>query len=372
MVGAGGNMIDSNDNPHGDADDYGEPEPKPSLRDRWRGFAAARGPMLAGKLDQTERSFLGALRFVALLAAGVLILVSVGLLVLGFIMQWESADAVETERVAVTGAELAPPQAPAPSPAAQPQREAPRWSRILPEAFRNRYYGLYRSAFAPSYRQGEKPLEAPQFFELMFPDDALDLIEFFDDGRIALAERAGEGGTRPLLESLLAALQEASATDAVRGELQGYKSAQRVEVCRSVQRTRTRSIEQWDYGAQSCPYWFEPPYGCMGRRQVSEPYQARECSMQFPDQLADPARLMRDLQGRYFGALDAKIAASQRDAETRRMEIISRNARGKGAVWDAVFLFGAFLTLMFLYLLVALERHHRTMARAMAARPAEQ
>jgi hypothetical protein len=93
--------------------------------------------------------------------------------------------------------------------------------------------------------------------------------------------------------------------------------------------------------------------------------------MQFPDALADPARVMRDLQARYFLNLSFKIESAQRDAELRRMEAVNRVASGRGAMLDAVYLFAAFLTLMFLYLIVALERHHRAIARKLTPEGAE-
>jgi hypothetical protein len=88
--------------------------------------------------------------------------------------------------------------------------------------------------------------------------------------------------------------------------------------------------------------------------------------MQFPDQLANPAQVMRDLQSRYFLAANDKIAISERDAELQRREIADRNAFGSNAVWYAILAFGSFLSVMFLYLLVALERHHRALSRRLA------
>jgi hypothetical protein len=351
-------------------DDWREEEAKPSLRQRWRAWRAGQAPLVTARLDRTERSFLGILRLSALLVAALLVLSAVAFFLVGLALQVPNPSSVATEQVQVAGSDLAPPPAsPAPE-QNRPQREQPRWERVLPAEFRNQYFALYRSAFAPAYRKNEKALEAPQFFELMFPAEALDQVEYFDDAKLAVPEGGQTEGMRPILSSLLSTMKEAATQAAVRKELQGYRAAQKVEVCRSVSRTRTRWVEQWDYSATNCPYWFEPPYGCMGRRQVSEPYQARECSMQFPDQLADPAQVMRDLQSRYFMALNDKVAGAQRTAELRRMEIAAQNQSGRDAVWQAVLAFAAFLALMFLYLMVALERHHRTIARNLAPPPA--
>jgi hypothetical protein len=350
--------------------EWGEEEEKRSLRGRWRAWRGVRAPLIAAKLDETERSFLGILRSSALFAAAALILIAIATLLFGLALQVSSPDSVETERVQVNGSDLAaPPATPAPE-QDRPRREEPRWARVLPAEFRNQYFALYRSAFAPAHRQNEKALEAAPFFELMFPAEALDQVEYFDDAKLAAADGDQAAAMRPILASLLSTVKEAAAQEGVRKELQAYRAAQKVEICRSVTRTRTRWVERWDESATNCPYWYEPPYGCMGRRQVSDPYQARECSMQFPDQLADPARVMRDLQSRYFTALNDKVAAAQRSAELRRMEIVAQNQSGRDAVWQAVVAFAAFLGLMFLYLMVALERHHRTIARNLAAPPA--
>jgi hypothetical protein len=349
-------------------DDWRE-EGRPSFLARWRAWRGGQAPLIAERLDRTERSFLGVLRSSALFGAAALILCAIGFLLLGLALQLSDPDSVETEQVQVNGTDLAAPPATPMAEQSRPRREQPRWERVLPAEFRSQYFALYRSAFAPSYRKNEKALDPPQFFETMFPGEALDQVEYFDDAKLATPEGGATEGMRPILSSLLSTMKEAATQGAVRKELQAYRDAQKVEICRSVTRTRSRWVDGWDSSATHCAFWYEPPYGCMSRRQVSEPYQARECSMQFPDQLADPARVMSDLQSRYFTALNDKVAGAQRSAELRRIEIVGQNQSGRDAVWQAVLAFAAFLALMFLYLMVALERHHRTIARNFAPPP---
>jgi hypothetical protein len=351
-------------------DDWREPvEDLP--RASWWKRLRTRGARLDGRLDGVERPFLALLRATALVVAALLILASIILLLLGFGLQVQRPDSVSAEPVSIEAADLAAPAAPQASPAPAGGAQLERWARVLPAEFRTAYYQLYRQAFVPSYRATEKPLEQAPFFQELFPDDVLDTIESFNDERLAAAS-AGDGAAdrqsqmRPVLASLLSAVQGAAGQEAVRRELLAYKAAQRVQVCRNVQRTRTRSVERWDSLSTNCPYWFEPPYGCMGRQELREPYQERVCSMQFPDQLANPAQVMRDLQSRYFLAANDKIAISERDAELQRREIADRNAFGSNAVWYAILAFGSFLSVMFLYLLVALERHHRALSRRLA------
>jgi hypothetical protein len=352
-------------------DDWREPAEEVQRVSWWKRLRA-RGARLDRRLDGVERPFLALLRATALVVAALLVLASIVLLLLGFGLQVQRPDSVIAEPVSIAASDLASPAAPQapPVPASGPQLE--RWARVLPTEFRTAYYQLYRQQFVPSYRATEKPLEQAPFFRELFPDDVLDTIESFNDERLAAAT-AGEKGpdrqseVRPVLASLLSAMQGAAGQEAVRRELQAYKAAQRVQVCRNVQRTRTRSVERWDPMATNCPYWFEPPYGCMGRQQLQEPFQERVCSMQFPDQLANPAQVMRELQARYFLAANEKIATSERDAELQRREIADRNAFGTNAVWYAALAFGSFLSVMFLYLLVALERHHRAMSRRLGS-----
>lgn len=344
-------------------------------RSRWLSSFRHRRSQAGRRLDSVERSFLSVLRGAALGAAAVLVLGSVIMLVLGFGLQIQSPDSVKAEQIEVTAQDLAPVQTSPSRPEARPEAQEPRWARVLPADFRRRYYQLYRTAFAPSYRRNEKPLEERPFFEQLFPDQVLDQIEFTDASLLKANQAEGEGeeqsGSRTVLGELVAAVESAAGQPSIRRELQGYQAARQVEVCRDVQRTRTRWVERWDYSATNCPYWFEPPYGCMGRRQVSEPYQARTCSMQFPENVPNPAQVLRSLQDRFFYALNDKVAGSMRDAELRRQQIVERNAFGRDTVWKAVLAFAAFLSLMFLYLLVALERHHRAIRAKLAPAASE-
>lgn len=338
---------------------------------RWRAWFQRRAPQINGRLDGAERSFLGLLRVVALVTAGLLVVASIVLLILGFGLQIQDPDSVQADQVDVTSADVVPPPAPQAAPQNRQAAQQPRWARDLSPEFRRQYYQLYRSAFAPSYRPNEQPLEERAFFEQMFPDEVLNEIEMADDSRLRPPESdetaARQGGDeRLLLLSLRRAVEGAAAQESVRRELQAYKTAQRIQVCRNEERMRSRSVEYWDYSARNCPFWYDPPYGCMSRRQVSEPYQERVCRMQFPEDLANPQQVMRGLQNRYFAALNDKIAASLRDAELQRQRIFERNESGKDWVWKSVLAFVAFLGLMFLYLLVALERHHRAISRRLA------
>ncbi|MFN3726284.1 MAG: hypothetical protein ACK4SZ_08265 [Allosphingosinicella sp.] len=343
-----------------------------SRASRWRAWFERRAPQINRRLDGAERSFLGLLRAVALVTAGLLIVASIVLLALGFGLQIQDPDSVQVNPVEVTPVDVVPPPAPQAAPANRQAAQQPHWARVLSPEFRRQYYQLYRSAFAPSYRPNERPLEQQAFFEQMFPDEVLDEIEMVDDSRLQLSqggEEAGRqgGNERLLLVSLRSAVEGAAGQEGVRRELKAYKDAQRIQVCRNEERTRSRAVEYWDYSARNCPYWYEPPYGCMSRRQVSEPYEERVCRMQFPEDLANPMQVMRGLQNRYFAALDGKIAGSLREAELQRQRILERNQSGKDWVWKAVLAFVAFLGLMFLYLLVALERHHRAISRRLAS-----
>lgn len=331
-----------------------------------------RGAKLDRGMDGVERPFLALLRAAALTLAALLITGSLALLLFGLGMQVQRPDSVEAQPVRVEPADLAPPAAP--QQASEPSAAArqPRWVRALPPDFRAAYFQLYRSAFAPFYRANERPLEQSQFFQQLFSDNVLDQIESISDNRLQVAPAetpSQQAQMRPLLRELLATMEGTVRQSGVQRELQAYKSAQRVQVCRDVTRTRTRWVEQWDYSANHCPYWYEPPYGCMSRRQVSQPYQERVCSMQFPGEIANPAQVMNDLQARYFIALNDKVAASEREAALQRQQISERNAWGSDSVWKAALAFGAFLGVMFLYLLVALERHHRMLSRRLAPPP---
>lgn len=78
-----------------------------------------------------------------------------------------------------------------------------------------------------------------------------------------------------------------------------------------------------------------------------------------------------DLSGAYqdrdLSRLAQKKDANAAAAERERDEIIADNLNGKVRLWSALNVVGGFLVLMFLFLLIALERHQRKIAASVGS-----
>lgn len=353
--------------PDDSSHDYYSEEPEPSLFERLRVRGRRVGRTVSVWFSKAEQSYLSLLRQTSLLAATLLLFGAILLFVGGLVLQFGNPDGIRPEEVSVATSDVVSvPESGPTRTAAKPTDTAPRWNRVLPAAFRERYYSLFRSSFAPYYRRADKAPDRNAFFAALFPDDRLNYIEAFDDARLADADQSTD--SRPLLTSLQTIVAAAAAHPTSIRELKAYQAAKRVQVCDTVRRTRTRYETYWNSLATSCPYWYESPYGCSDTRAVSQPYTERVCRMEFPGEIANPHNVMLRLQDRYFAALDRKIQSADAMVDERRQAMMLRKANGSMAIETAVKAFLAFLGLMFIYILVAIERHHRVFTRMLAGR----
>lgn len=344
-------------------------EPEPSRWGRFRARGRSWGRSAAEWFNKAEHSYLAFLRQTSLVAATLLIFGAALLFIAGVALQFGNPAGIQPEQVSVSTGDVISAPAPAPAkPAAEAADTPPRWSRVLPADFRERYFRTFQSNFAPYYRQGDKRPDRKTFFETMFPDPILDYVEGFDDARLAGSADAQEQDLRPLLANLQAIVAAAAADSGTKRELQGYRSAKKVQVCETVRRERVRYESYWNSLSTSCPYWYETPYGCSDTRAIREPYTERVCRMEFPDEVANPQNVMLRLQERYFGALDRKLQSAEAEADERRAQLMERKANGRAAISTSVKIFLGFLALMFVYILIALERHHRVISRTLASR----
>jgi hypothetical protein len=88
--------------------------------------------------------------------------------------------------------------------------------------------------------------------------------------------------------------------------------------------------------------------------------------MQFPEGTQSHAQIFRAFQDRYFSLLQERREANSSAAEKKRQDIIASISDGKLSLLTALQVLGAFLALMFFFLLIAIERHQRRISRAMA------
>jgi hypothetical protein len=229
--------------------------------------------------------------------------------------------------------------------------------------FAGRYYELYRTKFEP-YRQAE--------------DKQLSLTEFDDSflntsARLAAVAKGDVkfSDDQSDLEALLAVMNEAADKPMTRGRLEKYRAARKTPVTRSVDKVRTEFQRGWDSSATSCPNWYDNPVGCAVIRPVSIPYTEQVTELQYPKGTQSPAQVFRAFQDRFFDLLQQRREANAAKANGERESIVSGIADGKLSLVTAMEMLGAFLVLMFFFLLIAIERHQRRIAEVTMALPAE-
>jgi hypothetical protein len=315
---------------------------------------------------RAENSYLAILRYAALAGATIFVIIAMMLLLWGSLMQFGSTTSAP-EPVTITGADLASAIAVTKvtsSADSEVKLSEPDWRQAFPAAFQTAYFNLYRKQFEPHIRQGDVKFAKTQFLDAVFPKEflkeygALTSInvdpESIPDG---LNQRIGTNDQHDL--AFFNAMTAAGRNSAVERELGTYKSAKKTEVCRNVIENRKRAVDGWDSFSTSCGLWYEYPYGCPATRQVSEAVTKRQCSMQFPENIQNPIGIMKELQSQFVMQLTAKETQSIEAARARSDKAVFRKAQGLDAIGKAGWAFIGFLAIMFLYLAIALERHHR-------------
>lgn len=319
---------------------------------------AARPPLrtrAAALLDRVEAAYLKLLRAIILVIATLLVGYALILAAISLYRVSQSPDSVKEAEAVVTPGDLAAAEgSPAAKAGAKGEPVYDRGQRLAYDEVLTRYYQLFRTRFEPSRQREDKQLSRAEF----------------DDNFVGTAARlrAAAGGDLNFdsdiadLRSLIQVMGEAAALPETQRKLAGYKAAKKIQVCRSVERTRTTTQRGWDRFSMSCPNWYSEPVGCAVTREVQTPYTARECTMKFPDGTQSHSQLFRAYQDRFYSLLTERRRTNAAEAEAKRIGIVQGIVQGKLDLWRALGIAGAFILLMFFFLLIAIERHQRRLA----------
>jgi hypothetical protein len=115
----------------------------------------------------------------------------------------------------------------------------------------------------------------------------------------------------------------------------------------------------WDSSSTACSNWYADPVGCSVSRAVPHTYTENVTTLQYPKGTESHTQIFRAFQDRYFDLLQQRRRDNASKAEEQRQNIVSSIADGKMSLVTALELLGAFLALMFFFLLIAIERHQR-------------
>ena len=81
--------------------------------------------------------------------------------------------------------------------------------------------------------------------------------------------------------------------------------------------------------------------------------------MKFPEGTQSHIQLFRNFQDRYNQLLSKRRQSAAATANAERLSIVQGIARGRADLFIALLVAGAFVVLMFFFLMIAIERHQR-------------
>lgn len=321
-------------------------------------LAARTAPLLA----RMERFYLAALRVVLLLAATALLVWAAVLLLTWAVQSSRSAEGVRIEPVALIATDIVPPAADAGAKDTSLDGQAPDANRSPPaeaqafySSFARDYFQLYRSKFAPFARKGE-PALTKAAFDKRFVGQG-DRLKAIADGSVDFK------ADQTMLVELGRTLRQAADLPDVRRRLGAAQTARKTAKSRRVERTRTRYEERFNAYSTNCDNYYIEPFGCTERVPVTQRYNATETAQSYPDGTESQEMLFAALHDRFFRLRDERLAEARGFTEAKRAEILAKQAEATAGLGKVLKLAGAFLVLMFVFLLVAMERHQRGLRR---------
>jgi hypothetical protein len=309
-----------------------------------------------GALDRAEGFYLRVLRAVILVIATLLLAYATWLAASSAYKISRSPDSVVETETRVLPDELTDAQLPAEAsgPAAKAQPSTNLAYQRFYNAFVNKYFALYQSKFEP-YRQAEDKKLSRSEFDGVFLNTP-DRISAISRGDLAFEDDRAD------LETLYSVMSGAADRPVTLERLQRYKLARKKAVTKQVERTRTSYVRGWDSSATSCELWYESPIGCPVRRPVESTYTESVTTSEFPKGTQSHTQIFKAFQDRFFSLLQERREANAQKAEQERQSIIGGIADGHVSLFTAFQIIGAFLALMFFFLLIAIERHQRRIA----------
>jgi hypothetical protein len=303
--------------------------------------------------DRLETIYLAVLRIMVLVIATLALIVAIWIAGDG-LRSLLTSTKVEAEPVTVSAAEVlqASRDKRAVAAAAAGDAAAPAVPKAVSDrhaAFMKTTFGTYHRLYAQTsstYRKPEdKALTPTELAERLGYD-----LQSYADGedmtvKLFVEDEAYSG-------ALLAAAQQVVADAGYRAKLAKYKAAQKTaKACRTEQRRQAG----WDSSSTRCDGWWQSPIGCPVIREVP----VEVCEPAYPDNIISPdtAFVEFDLGFRdlWVGkAEDAEAARAAKEGERRALK-----ASGTPKLTQALILLGGFLAIMFLFIVIAVERHLR-------------
>ena len=323
-----------------------------SVDDNQESIRVPFGVRTANLLDRAEIFYLRVLRAAVLLVATILIGYTLFLSAISLYRVSRSPDSVKTAEVSVAPNDIISAEsvnAPVGTAAENPKKNSAQIAAY--QQFVTRYYQLFRTKFEPYRQPDDKQLSLTEFDDNFVGSTAR--LAAISNGNLNFAKDLAD------LKNLNASLSIAADLPEAKDRLQSYRSARKAQVCRSVEKTRTTIESGWNSASTSCASWYTEPVGCPESRPVETPYTTKECAMKFPEGTQSHIQLFRNFQDRYNQLLSKRRQSAAATANAERLSIVQGIARGRADLFIALLVAGAFVVLMFFFLMIAIERHQR-------------
>lgn len=299
----------------------------------------------AARLDNIERIYLAALRVAALVLATICLLAAV----------WFAADAawrifvstdVETAQTTVAPEEVAALMATTPlTSGGETEATIPASVRNAHAAFVRdvfpRYHAVYQAAARAFGKAEDEILGAEELLAELGYD-----LETYASGEYSVATLFVENASYQ--EQAQAAVAASMSAAPTRTLLTQYRDAEREERCAT--RTVTRRV------SQICGYYYT--YDC----SYTERRPVRECEMVYPDGIVSPLEAFRRSDAAFAELWMNRTEENQRAAAAERAQRQMTRAEIGPKFMLALWVLGGFLTVMFFFLIVAIERHLRRLS----------
>jgi len=299
-------------------------------------------------LNKLELAYLATIRAIALIIATFLVFYALWLAVSGTYKTSKDVSSVSEAPAAVSPEEVIKidldKAAKAPSDANVDPFKA---QRAYYADFARRYHKLFTAKFE-AFKKAEDGALDQKSFDARYLSTA-DRIKGVADGGIDFQK------DRDDLESLLTTMTAASSNATTIQRLQAYRAAKKNAVTKTISGAREETY---------CSYYGYYVNECLSYGTQTVPYTRTVQEMKLPAGVISHTDLFGAYQDQYLSTLAAKRRANASAARHERDAIISENIDGAVRLRTAFQVVGGFVIIMFLFLLIALERHQRKIAAA--------
>ena len=298
-------------------------------------------------LDRMEVVYLAAIRIVILLIATALVVAVIWYAVSGGYKLSRDASAVKEQPAVVAADDIV--QIDTNKQAAQADQGATAdplaAEKAFFKAFEKRYFALFNQRFVPFRQVTDDPIDQAAFGERFV--QSVERLKLIADGTVSFEQQRAD------LEDMFIKMNEASTLEATVSKLDKYRKSKRVSVSRVVSGTKSQAY---------CSYYGYYIDQCISYSTRQIPYRTTVTELQLPKGVISYDVLFGAYQERFMTLLEERRLKNVQAANAEREARIADNAEGSVQLWTAVKIAAGFIALMFLFLLIAIERHQRKIA----------